>query len=160
MDVGAQEMDMMPPVDRNPLPVKSGDWVVAKADGGKIAIVKSAKWDTGRVVVDLVLYDRNGGKIGRASPPLGGPRTYEPNLDYADWRRIEKPNFPITLRWELQGDDLAAVYDSPAVLPDREWLPARGASAASRITPTISRKRQIGATVPTPNRALNRIRNV
>lgn len=44
---------------------------------------------------DLVIYHRDGTKIGRESEPLGGPTSFEPSLDVADFVVIQKPKFPL-----------------------------------------------------------------
>ena len=36
-----------------------------------------------------------GGAVGRASPAMGGPRTFEPACTVTDWRRIGQPQFPM-----------------------------------------------------------------
>jgi hypothetical protein len=107
-----------------PLPVKPGDWVESKY-GCKVATVKDVYRESADVVlVDLFIYDRDGNKVGRESPVLGGPRKFEPALDWKDWKRIERPSFPIVLRNIPVGNGKVTIgYASLAkVLPDREWV--------------------------------------
>lgn len=78
-------------------PIKKGDWV---ADGtGQIAKVRDAYQLCGEPLIDLWLYSNKGERIGRASPALGGPRTFEPACDAANWSRIKKPEFPLRMQW-------------------------------------------------------------
>jgi hypothetical protein len=46
-------------------------------------------------VMDVVVYSPQGDRVGRASPPEGGPTTYEPALPCSQFQRIQTPNFPI-----------------------------------------------------------------
>ncbi len=99
-------------------PVKPGDWVANPA--GEIARVKDIGFD-GSYVVDLYLYDRDGTKLGRTSPAMGGPRTFEPCCDYSWWHRIEEPVFPLSIgRVERDGKVLID-WVMPSALPNREW---------------------------------------
>jgi hypothetical protein len=108
-------------------PVKPGDWVEHKYIDGRLAKVKDVYIDSEGTCVDLVLYDRKGVKVGRESPACGGPRTYEPACDYANWKRIEEPRFPIEIKWVPDGKGrVAAGYSTGAkVLPDRQWVRPR-----------------------------------
>lgn len=47
-------------------------------------------------VADLVLYSPSGSRLGRRSPAVGGPRGFEPWVPVGNWRKIEKPQFPIS----------------------------------------------------------------
>jgi len=44
---------------------------------------------------DLVLYDRDGTKVGRKSPVGTGPKNFEPCCNQADWREVKEPQFPL-----------------------------------------------------------------
>lgn len=79
------------------LPVVQGDWVAsALGQEFRVAKVVQSYLDSeGYVLVDLALYDSQGVKIGRESPPMGGPTGYEPACSFTNWRRIAKPEFPI-----------------------------------------------------------------
>jgi hypothetical protein len=59
-------------------PFRPGDWVSDQS--GNVAKVKGV-WEgkPGEVLIDLVLYNRSGERIGRDSPAMGGPRTFEPH---------------------------------------------------------------------------------
>jgi hypothetical protein len=46
-------------------------------------------------IMDAVLYNEDGKKIGRKSPACGGPTNYEPALLCDDWMPIKKPEFPL-----------------------------------------------------------------
>jgi hypothetical protein len=96
--------------DERVLPIVQGDWVAGRDHSRYIQIgrVKQAYWDRlggrgdGAVCMNVVLYDYAGKVLGRVSPAMGGPKTYEPAIEFDEtWQRIEKPNFP--LRPKLQG---------------------------------------------------------
>ncbi|WP_234265660.1 NADAR family protein [Hydrogenophaga sp. NFH-34] len=75
---------------------KAGDWV---CDGSRIARVKEVYEPDGISLegsLDLVLYARDGNRIGRESEALDGPKGYEPMCSATAWRRIEKPAFPLS----------------------------------------------------------------
>jgi len=44
-------------------------------------------------LLDLVIFNRNGTRIGRQSPSMGGPRGFEPACSSQRWERIERPDF-------------------------------------------------------------------
>ncbi len=44
---------------------------------------------------DLVIYARDGTRIGRESPAMGGPRGFEPFCSAENWQKIEEPRFPL-----------------------------------------------------------------
>lgn len=52
-------------------------------------------WDDG--TIDIVMFSASGEKLGRISPPEGGPTTYEPSVSASNYERIEEPVFPIKL---------------------------------------------------------------
>ncbi len=100
-------------------PVKPGDWLTNKFNH-KIAKVRNVYRDCSDVLVDLVLYNASGTRVGRESPSFGGPRSYEPACDYSDWHRVAKPIFPV------EGANIgvgSASERSPAgALPERQWV--------------------------------------
>lgn len=106
------------------LPVKPGDWVASHNNAGYVAKVKNVVRYKDEVLVDLILFSRTGERIGRESPAMGGPRTYEPSCDYANWHRISKPEFPITLKWipTEDGRVTGAYHHGAQQLPDRAWV--------------------------------------
>jgi hypothetical protein len=103
-------------------PVKPGDWLKSKFSG-KIGKVKNVYRDGDDVLVDVVLYDGSGARVGRDSPSFGGPRSFEPACNYRDWHRIAKPVFPLHLE---RGDGSDSEDISLTALPERQWTrPAR-----------------------------------
>ena len=85
------------------LPVVQGDWVAEKRDGlGAVRVgrIRQAYVSGGEVYMDLVLYAMDGMKIGRDSPHMGGPKTFEPFIPFDEerWVRIAAPQFPIVAR--------------------------------------------------------------
>jgi hypothetical protein len=98
------------------LPVRGGDWVMNKSNH-RVAQVRSCyrDWSDGEVLVDLILYRWDGDKTGRESPIEGGPRSFEPCCSYANWERIEKPEFPMVPKWVDQpdGSRVARYWSSP-----------------------------------------------
>jgi hypothetical protein len=102
------------------LPFKPGDWVADQGDN--VAKVKDVYESEGEVLLDLVMYDREGEKLGRLSPACGGPRNYEPACSSNLWERIEEPVFPLSLKW-ITGDDgkRTARYWTGKRLPPAQW---------------------------------------
>jgi hypothetical protein len=105
-----------------PLPFKPGDWVSDCM--GQPAKVRAVYRDRGEVLLDLVLYDMKGGKVGRESPACGGPRTFEPACAADGWQRIAQPTFPISLKWVDDGDGKrTARYVAGTPLPPANYTP-------------------------------------
>lgn len=73
--------------------MNAGDWVV-RTSLDRVAKVKEAYED----VLDLVFYNRDGSRLGRESPPMGGPRSFEPACSVELWVPINEPTFPLN-RW-------------------------------------------------------------
>lgn len=90
--------DKSPPCEQAPF--KAGDWAAETPESGRpdIAKVKDVCWDevAKEWVADLVLYAPSGDRLGRRSPAMGGPRSFEPCVPVSGWRRIEKPQFPVS----------------------------------------------------------------
>lgn len=101
-------------------PCKPGDWVT---DNVQIAKVKGVDWDGTEVVVDLVIYDRDGDKLGRTSPIMGGPRTFEPSCSWKFWHRIPAPDFPLRLvSTPIEGKAMNRLdWDYGTPLPELQW---------------------------------------
>jgi hypothetical protein len=103
-------MSRLDALDSLPVPFKKGDWVESKEGSLQVGIVKDCYWTSGyqdspdQCLVDLFMYDYDENKIGRASPALEGPRTFEPCLTASDWKRIEKPRFPIEIQTVPSGE--------------------------------------------------------
>lgn len=74
---------------------KKGDWV---SDGSSIAVVKNVTpaTDSWEATYDLFMYDREGTKVGRVSPVMGGPKGFEPCCSAANYKRIQPPRFPLS----------------------------------------------------------------
>lgn len=64
----------------------------------RIARVRDVYEMDGAVLLDLVMFDRSGEKLGRVSPAEGGPRSFEPACDAEGWERVRQPQFPLTLK--------------------------------------------------------------
>jgi hypothetical protein len=79
------------------LPFKPGDWAVDHIE--RVAKVKAVYRDCEDILLDLVIYDWKGNRVGRESPVCGGPRSFEPACDAKDWQRIARPAFPVTPKW-------------------------------------------------------------
>lgn len=107
-----------------PLPFKPGDWVASRGDHDRIARVRSVYRLDGEVCLDLVMYSPKGDRIGRESPALGGPRTFEPCCASDHWDRISDPRFPIPMMWVPDGDGRKVLRRvAGKVLPPAEYVP-------------------------------------
>lgn len=97
------------------LPIVQGDWIAETHDGNiTIGKVRQSYWHGDEVLMDVAYYDPSGVKIGRESPPEGGPKTFEPAIPFDDrWTRIEPPVFP------LRRKDVKAPSDKPGMVT---WL--------------------------------------
>lgn len=75
--------------------MKRGDWV-AEPDVYRptFGVVREV-YDDG--TFNLVVYSFKGEKLGRVSPPEGGPTAFEPCCPQAHYRRIKQPEFPMKL---------------------------------------------------------------
>jgi hypothetical protein len=108
------------------LPFKPGDWVADSAErvGRVKSVYSDLAWEPGAILLDIVMYSRNGDKLGRVSPYCGGPRSFEPCMNAADWRRIAEPDFPISLKWVPDKNGKAtARYWAGDTLPPANWAP-------------------------------------
>lgn len=112
-------------------PFAPRDWVSDSSD--RIAQVKAVyEGDPGEVLLDLVYYDRSGERLGRVSPPEGGPRTFEPACSAEGWERVSEPYFPIQLRGVPSGDGRSVLrFWAGERLPPAKWRrrPAKMRSA-------------------------------
>lgn len=71
-----------------------GAWVACdNPDQPRIAQVMDAYVLDGELLLDLVMYRRNGTKVGRVSPACGGPRGFEPAIPASAWGLIEEPDW-------------------------------------------------------------------
>lgn len=113
-------------------PFRPGDWVW---DGSRPATVKRVYDDgSGEVLLDLVIYSRDGEKLGRQSPACGGPRTFEPACSANGWQRIAQPKWPIEPKWveDGYGKRTAQLFVGP-VLPPAEWSPPKRRSPSFAV---------------------------
>ena len=115
------------------LPVHNADWLVT-TDGSEIVKVKSVYSMDGQVYMDIYLYDHHGVRLPRRSPVMGGPRTFEPSIEFhADqWLRVAKPKFPLnnTPR-RMPGPGFQPVRIT--FLPELEVLPWRETPMKQRL---------------------------
>lgn len=112
-------------------PFKPGDWVT---DGfGHVAKVKGVREGApGETLLDLWLYSRQGDRVGRESPSMGGPRTYEPACSSEGWLRIAKPDFPLELKWVPNDNGtVSAGYYAGKPLPPANWTPPKRKAGAT-----------------------------
>jgi hypothetical protein len=127
------------------LPVVRGDWIESTGDGQpRIGKVVNSTWyvdadGVRQCMIDMALFAYSGDRIGRESPVLGGPRTYEPWITYTgEWRRIEKPEFPISLGWVPMEDGSAQFrwVTGAKHLEDRSTAPRKKITAGrGRVIP-------------------------
>ena len=103
------------------LPFRPSDWVVNSAE--RVAQVKRVYRDGVEVLLDLVLYDKDGNRTGRESPACGGPRTFEPACDASGWERIERPSFPLEVHYVPVGDKQVLKLWAGKRLPPAEYRP-------------------------------------
>lgn len=72
----------------------AGTWVASDDQRQpSIAQVQDCYVIGGEALLDLVIYRRDGTRIGRVSPPCGGPRNFEPACPVAAWGPIEEPDW-------------------------------------------------------------------
>lgn len=69
-------------------------WIVRR-DGAYIGRVKDVYEDEPYKLIDIVLYNRDGSRLGRESPAMGGPRDFEPACPQELWEPIKPPAFPL-----------------------------------------------------------------
>lgn len=90
-----------PMSDTSARDTRRGDWV-CREDNRAIGQVRDAYGDKDGEYLDIVLYSPSGDRIGRDSPPMGGPTSFEPACPAAHWLRIDPPRFPLPT--DLYGD--------------------------------------------------------
>jgi hypothetical protein len=66
-------------------------------------MVKDVFADEHGTCLNIILYAWNGERIGRRSPPEGGPTAFEPACPADQYGRIKAPAFPLK-RNSLNGD--------------------------------------------------------
>ena len=75
---------------------KIKDWITNWQEIGRIKHIH----DDGSL--DIVIYSREGKKIGRTSPIRGGPSGFEPCCNPDVWVVIEEPYFPLRKSFYLK----------------------------------------------------------
>lgn len=71
-----------------------GAWVACDdPEQPRIAQVRDCYIFNGELLLDLVMYRRDGTRVGRVSPPCGGPRNFEPACPATAWGLIEEPDW-------------------------------------------------------------------
>lgn len=103
---------------RAQVPVIKGDWVMeGEVMHPQLAKVKDSYYDTiaKEWVMDLIIHNADGCRIGRVSPRMGGPAHFEPCVPVAYWERVVKPEFPL----ERDRTGYRDWRDSVTVLPLR-----------------------------------------
>lgn len=123
----------------NPLPFRPGDWVVDQNENPAQvkAVYEMARLDGQgtEVLFDLIRYDRDGDKLGRVSPSMGGPRSFEPACSIEGWRRIAEPSFPISPQWVPDGEgNVVSRYWAGPSLPLANYVPRKRRGRASKPT--------------------------
>ncbi len=85
-------------------PIRPGSWVmqtggISRPMIGQVRNVDSFKTHGGpdEVLLNIVAYSYKGERVGRISPPCGGPTIFEPSCPGEAYIRIEQPQFPIDL---------------------------------------------------------------
>lgn len=100
-------------------PFRPRDWVMDQS--GRVATVKEIRDCDGEILFDLVMYDHSGGRLGRVSPALGGPRTFEPMCSIDGWERVAAPTFPMVPKWVNQPDGTSRAMYWSNRLPPANW---------------------------------------
>lgn len=107
-----------------PCPVSKKDWVMERdVQHPSLGKVKDCYWDPTcqEWVMDVTLYSPDGLRVGRSSPAMGGPRSFEPALPVEHWERIEKPQFPLArdgTGYRDWRDSVTVIKPSEAENPD------------------------------------------
>jgi hypothetical protein len=104
-----------------PFPFMPSDWVADESE--RIGRIKAVYGEPGEVLLDIVLYDHSGERIGRMSPACGGPRTFEPACSGEHWRRVKEPNFPLVPKWVEDGGRQTLKISAGPTLPPVAWTP-------------------------------------
>jgi len=81
-------------------PFKKGQWIGDKDDEltpifGVVKDCYPEGEDPNLFLLDLYVYNPQGIKIGRRSPAMGGPTSFEPCISAERFKEIEEPNFPL-----------------------------------------------------------------
>jgi len=73
-------------------PIHVGDWVMERGSTrptfGRVKRVE-VDW------LNIAVYSWSGALLGRVSPPMGGPTTYEPACSRSHYVRVHPPEFPL-----------------------------------------------------------------
>lgn len=110
-------------MSEQPYPFKPGDWVVDDCE--RVAKVKGVSRYRGDVYLDLYIYSDRGERIGRQSPAMGGPRTFEPGCSAKGWSRLAgEPEWPITVK---------AIPDGKGKVTLSKWAGQRNPNPANYV---------------------------
>src|SRR3546814_10551449 len=110
---------------------------------GSVAKVKAIDHIAGETTCDLILYSRAGTKIGRESPAMGGPRTFEPCCSIDGWERCVEPSFPLGLQWVTQPDGSRMAMYWVKRLPPANWRKPKARVRALRIPQDAALRRAL-----------------
>ena len=81
--------------------MKKGSWVMRIADDtqapqiGQVVGLFTLRGEDAGDYLNICLYGPDGARLGRVSPPMGGPRDFEPACPVSNWVEIEHPTFPL-----------------------------------------------------------------
>jgi hypothetical protein len=115
---------------------KPGDWIVD--EGERVARVKSVSKFDGKEYLDLYIYSDRGENLGRRSPAMGGPRTFEPCCSAEGWSRLERePDWPIKVKGIPTGDGKVTLQKWAGTRNPKpaNYVPRKRAARSFRIPP-------------------------
>jgi|GEM_PF-1510402 len=90
-DIGTEESLNSPPTGFG-----KGHWVRERdIDNPELGHIKETYWDSTAKewVMNLIIHSQDGERLGRTSPPRGGPSNYEPCVPCQFWEPIDQPDF-------------------------------------------------------------------
>lgn len=91
-----------------------GTWATNGSRLGKIKEAYAPDGSSPSGAYDVVIYDRDGKRVGRDSPALGGPKQFEPCCSADLWRGIKAPKFPLSRHAYL--DELVTYTAQPGAV--------------------------------------------
>lgn len=72
---------------------QKGDWVAEAGVNRPCFGMIRQVWQDGSI--DIIMYAYTGERVGRVSPPEGGPVSFEPCCTAEHYAKIDKPQFPL-----------------------------------------------------------------